>query len=121
VLEYLEHRHVSSLERELTPAARYAPLCRDVTIPEIIEKLALIDVMEYGENTPDILHEISFRFTYAMMLSFASDVAWDTKTITKLRLLHVDMLKKYANFGKKFREEGEQQKSRHFISKALFK
>eukprot|EP01017_Pseudomicrothorax_dubius_P016453 TRINITY_DN18671_c0_g1_i1.p1 TRINITY_DN18671_c0_g1~~TRINITY_DN18671_c0_g1_i1.p1 ORF type:complete len:111 (-),score=23.19 TRINITY_DN18671_c0_g1_i1:77-409(-) len=99
----------------LRPVAPYKPIVRDVSLPEIVDKLAILDVMNFGSGVVENYEHFNFEMTERIVDNFSKQIVADTKFMKKMFMLHRDLMKKYSDFVKAHSYEGKRTLRREFI------
>lgn len=84
------------LAAALTPPPWRVSLVEDRFVEDLVERCAILDVMQHGAALFKAFDGLSFKSTYAVMKKFASpDLS--KQQVDELRYVHVRLLRKYAD------------------------
>ena len=117
VAVYLNNRNVSHFDVELTSPEPQGNIIRDITGEEVLEKHAIMDVMQYGENILDYMDQARFDTSLKIIEKYADPMKINSEKIKEFRVLHYELLKKYQHFCSQEMEEGRVLLKREFLKK----
>jgi len=118
VAAYLNNRKVSHFDDELTSPEPQSNVIRDITGEEVLEKHAIMDVMQYGENILESVENAKFTTTLKIIENYADPMKINSERVKEFRILHYEFLKKYQHFCSKELEEGKKLLKREFLKKS---
>ena len=84
------------LASALTPPDWKVSLVEDYFVEDLVERLAILDVMQHGLGLFEKFDSLSFKSTYASMAKFASPTQ-SKQQRDELRYVHVRLLRKYVD------------------------
>ena len=90
-----------------------------MTIPEIVEKHAILDVLYYGHTIMERIEGRRFKTSFDLIKLYCEAQSIDSKLEKKMRILHFNLLEKYSEFCRKAYEEGQELKRNKFIEKLI--
>ena len=117
VPEYLFQRiNPHGLEEILTPPPWKVGITDDYFVEDIVEKMSILDVMQYGPKLFAEFEKLNFKSTYSIMNKYMHEETVQQQ-YGELRYIHYRLLKKYYEQMAERMEFAEKELQRLYLSR----